>query len=213
MGYSVKEIFYSVQGEGFYTGRAAVFCRFSGCNLWSGKEADREKAVCKFCDTDFIGNDGTEGGEYSTPGKLAGRIEKLWPEKNSKSVRPFVVFTGGEPLLQLDAALVAAVRERGFETAVETNGTILPPEGIDWMCVSPKAGAKLIARSGQELKLIFPQEGAEPEKYAMLNFQYFYLQPMDLPDREKNTRLALAYVLGHPQWRLGLQTQKILGIK
>ena len=213
MSYLVKEIFYSIQGEGFYSGRPAIFCRFAGCNLWSGKEADREKAICKFCDTDFVGCDGEDGGNFQTAIELAGKIEKLWPEKNLKSVRPFVVCTGGEPLLQLDAELISALHEKGFEIAVETNGTILPPEGIDWICVSPKAGAKLLLRSGQELKLVFPQEGAEPEKYAMLNFQHFFLQPLDSPDREINTRLAMEYVLSHPQWRLSLQMHKILGIK
>jgi 7-carboxy-7-deazaguanine synthase (Cx14CxxC type) len=213
LGYLVKEIFYSIQGEGFYSGRPAVFCRFAGCNLWSGKEADREKAVCKFCDTDFVGCDEPEGGQFPTSAELVGRIEKLWPKKNVKSVRPLVVCTGGEPLLQLDIELISALHEKGWEVAVETNGTILPPPGIDWICVSPKAGAKLLLNSGQELKLVFPQTGAEPEKYAMLKFQYFFLQPMDAPDREMNTCLALEYVLLHPQWRLGLQTHKILGVK
>lgn len=213
MSYLIKGIFYSIQGEGFYTGRPAVFCRFAGCNLWSGKEADRTKAVCKFCDTDFIGYDGLEGGVYKSKEELSEQIEKLWPEKKLKSIRRFVVFTGGEPLLQLDAGLIAVLHEKGFEIAVETNGTILPPEGIDWMCVSPKADAKLLLRSGQELKLVFPQEGAQPEKYAMLNFQHFFLQPLDSFDRDNNTRLALEYVLSHPQWRLSLQIHKILGVK
>jgi 7-carboxy-7-deazaguanine synthase (Cx14CxxC type) len=213
LSYFIKEIFYSIQGEGFYSGRTAVFCRFAGCNLWSGKEADRAKAVCKFCDTNFVGYDGPEGGIYKTKEELSGRIEKLWPDKDMKSARPLVVCTGGEPLLQLDAGLISALHEKGFEIAVETNGTILKPEGIDWICVSPKAGAQLLLRSGQELKLVFPQKGAEPEKYAMLNFQHFSLQPMDSPDREANSRLALEYVLCHPQWRLSLQMHKILGIK
>jgi len=213
LNYSVKEIFYSIQGEGFYSGRPAVFCRFAGCNLWSGKEADRAKAVCKFCDTDFVGCDGPEGGIYKTKEELSGKIEKLWPDKNIKSSRPLVVCTGGEPLLQLDAALLSALHEKGFEVAVETNGAILPPEGIDWICVSPKAGTQLLLRSGQELKLVFPQEGAQPDKYAMLNFQHFFLQPMDSPDREINQHLAAEYVLSHPQWRLSLQTQKIIGLK
>jgi 7-carboxy-7-deazaguanine synthase len=213
LSYFVRDIFYSIQGEGFYTGRPAVFCRFAGCNLWSGKEADREKAVCKFCDTDFTGFDEPEGGLFQTPEELSGRIKELWPDKNMKSAKPFVVCTGGEPLLQLDAELISALHEKGFEVAVETNGTIEPPEGIDWICVSPKTGAQLLVRSGQELKLVFPQPGAEPERYAMLDFQHFFLQPMDSPDREINTRLVLDYVLAHPQWRLSLQTQKILGIK
>jgi 7-carboxy-7-deazaguanine synthase len=213
LSYFIKDIFYSIQGEGFYTGRPAVFCRFAGCNLWSGKEADREKAVCKFCDTDFAGFDKPEGGVFETPEELSARIKEFWPDKNIKSARPLVVCTGGEPLLQLDAGLVSALHETGFEVAVETNGTIEPPDGIDWICVSPKTGAQLLLRSGQELKLVFPQPGAEPEKYAMLDFQYFFLQPMDSSGREINTRLALEYVLAHPQWRLSLQTHKILGIK
>ncbi|MEN6421681.1 MAG: 7-carboxy-7-deazaguanine synthase [Smithella sp.] len=211
MSYFIKEIFYSLQGEGFYAGRPAVFCRFAGCNLWSGKEVDRKSAVCKFCDTDFVGCDGPEGGQFQTAIELAEKIKKLWP--GEKSSRPFVVCTGGEPLLQLDAGLLSALHDKGFEVAVETNGTILPPEGIDWVCVSPKAGAQLLLRSGQELKLIFPQKGAEPEKYAMLNFQHFFLQPMDSPDLEMNTRRTLEYVLSHPQWRLSLQLHKILGMK
>lgn len=213
MSYLVKEIFYSIQGEGFYSGRPAVFCRFAGCNLWSGKEIDREKAVCKFCDTDFVGYDKPAGGQFQTPVELVKRIEKLWPKENVKSVKPLVVCTGGEPLLQLDVELILALHEKGWKVAVETNGTLLPPTGIDWICVSPKAGAKLLLRSGQELKLVFPQPGAGPEKYAMLDFQHFFLQPMDSPDREVNTRLALEYVLSYPQWQLGLQTHKILGIK
>ena len=213
MSYLVKEIFYSIQGEGYYSGRPAVFCRFAGCNLWSGKEADREKAVCKFCDTDFVGCDGPEGGQFPTPAELIGRIEKLWPEENLIKARPLVVYTGGEPLLQLNIELISALHDKGWEVAVETNGTLLPPPGIDWICVSPKAGAKLLLHSGQELKLVFPQPGAQPEKYAMLDFQHFFLQPMDSSDRDMNTRLALEYVLSHPQWRLGLQTHKILGIK
>lgn len=213
MSYIVKEIFYSIQGEGFYTGRPAVFCRFAGCNLWSGREEDRQNAICKICDTDFVGDDGPEGGRYNTSEELAGKIRALWPEQHEKSLRPLVVFSGGEPLLQLDKNLNSALHEQNFEIAVETNGTILPPDGIDWICVSPKAGAPLLIRSGQELKLVYPQEGAEPEKYAMLNFQHFFIQPLDSPDRENNTRLALNYVLSHPQWRLSLQVHKILGIK
>jgi 7-carboxy-7-deazaguanine synthase (Cx14CxxC type) len=213
LSYFIKEIFYSIQGEGFYAGRPAVFCRFAGCNLWSGKEADREVSVCKFCDTDFVGYDGQEGGVYKTEEELSVKIQRLWPENNGKSARPFVVCTGGEPLLQIDARLLASLHERGFEVAVETNGTILPPEGIDWICVSPKTGAQLLLNSGQELKLVFPQEGAEPEKYAMLIFQHYFLQPLDVPDLEINTRQTLEYVLSHPQWRLSLQLHKILNIK
>ena len=174
MSYFVKEIFYSIQGEGFYSGRPAVFCRFAGCNLWSGKEADREKAVCKFCDTDFVGCDGPEGGQFSTPAELVRKIEKLWPKENIKSVRPLVVCTGGEPLLQLDTELISALHEKGWEVAVETNGTLLPPPGIDWICVSPKAGAKLLLRSGQELKLVFPQTGANRKNMQCWIFSTFF---------------------------------------
>jgi 7-carboxy-7-deazaguanine synthase len=213
LNYFVKEIFYSLQGEGFYAGRPAVFCRFSGCNLWSGRESDREKAVCKFCDTDFVGCDGSLGGQFSSPTELAGKIARLWPKKSLKSSKPLVVCTGGEPLLQLDMELISELHGKGFEIAVETNGTIIPPEGIDWICVSPKANAQLLLQSGQELKLVFPQEGAPPENYEMLNFRHFFLQPLDSPDSENNMRLALDYVLSHPQWRLSLQIQKFLKIR
>lgn len=213
LSYFIKEIFYSIQGEGFYSGRPAVFCRFTGCNLWSGKESDRKKAVCQFCDTDFVGCDGPEGGEFSQPEQLVERICRLWPEKKLKIVRPFVVCTGGEPLLQLDTELIEALHEKGWEIAVETNGTLLPPPGIDWICVSPKADANLLLRSGQELKLVFPQLGADPEKFEMMEFQHFFLQPMDSAERDINTRLALEYVLSHPRWRLSLQIHKILGVK
>ena len=213
MSYIIKEIFYSIQGEGFYTGRPAVFCRFAGCNLWSGKEADRAKSVCQFCDTDFLGCDGPEGGIFRTGDELSERIAKMWPDKSARSEKPFVVCTGGEPLLQMDAELISALHKRGWKIAVETNGTILPPAGIDWICVSPKAGTELLLNRGQELKLVFPQPEAQPEQYAMLNFQHFFLQPMDSPDKEMNTRLALEYVLSHPRWRLSLQTHKILGIQ
>lgn len=213
MSYFVKEIFYSIQGEGFYSGRPAVFCRFAGCNLWSGREEDRDHAVCRFCDTDFIGCNGSEGGQYASPVELAEKIVTLWPSEKISSNRPFVVCTGGEPLLQVDAGLISALHEKEFEIAVETNGTIVPPEGIDWICVSPKAGAQLLLRSGQELKLVFPQEGTEPEKYATLNFRHFFLQPLDSPDLENNTNRAVDYILSHPQWRLSLQIQKILNIK
>lgn len=213
LSYLIKEIFYSIQGEGFYSGRPAVFCRFAGCNLWSGKENDRELAVCKFCDTDFVGCDGPEGGEFSGTEQLIERICNLWPEKNLKTVRPFVVCTGGEPLLQLDTELIEALHSKGWEVAVETNGTLLPPPGIDWICVSPKVSAELLLRSGHELKLIFPQPGAEPEKYEMLDFPHFFLQPLDSSERELNTQMALEYILAHPQWRLSLQIHKILSIK
>lgn len=213
MSYFVKEIFYSIQGEGYYSGRPAVFCRFAGCNLWSGKEEDREKSGCNFCDTDFVGCDGPDGGVYKTKEELSDKIRRLWPASNSKSIRPLVVCTGGEPLLQLDTELMSVLHGNGFEIAVETNGTISPPEGIDWLCVSPKAGTDLLVRDGDELKLVYPQPGAEPEKYAMLNFQHFFLQPMDSSGRKNNVRLATEYVLSHPQWRLSLQIHKILGIK
>lgn len=209
----MKEIFYSIQGEGFHTGRPAVFCRFSGCNLWSGKESDREKAICRFCDTDFAGCDGEDGGQFATAERLVEKIEKRWSHKKGKTLKPFAVLTGGEPLLQVDESLLALLHQHGWDVAVETNGTILPPSGIDWLCVSPKTGTELVVRSGQELKLIFPQPGAEPEKFETLDFRYFFLQPLDSPEREKNTKMALDYVLSHPIWRLSLQVHKILGIK
>jgi 7-carboxy-7-deazaguanine synthase len=213
LSYSVKEIFYSLQGEGCHAGRPAVFCRFAGCNLWSGKEVDRHNATCKFCDTDFIGTDGPEGGKFASAADLTGRIAQLWPSGKNRSIQPFVVCTGGEPLLQLDSELVAAFHKENFFIAVETNGTILPPEGIDWLCVSPKSGTELVVRSGQELKFVFPQKGADPEKFTSLDFQYFFLQPLDGTDLGKNTRLTVDYVLAHPQWRLSLQVHKILEIK
>lgn len=209
MAYKIKEIFYTLQGEGGQSGRPAVFCRFSGCNLWSGREEDRHKAICQFCDTDFWGTDGENGGRYPDADALASKVASLWPAPEGK---PYVVCTGGEPLLQLDAALVAALHRRGFEVAVETNGTVAAPEGIDWLCVSPKAGAELVLRAGSELKLVFPQPGAEPERFTDLDFEYFFLQPMDGADAVRNTRLALEYCLKHPRWRLSLQTHKILQI-
>lgn len=211
--YFIKEIFYSIQGEGYHTGRPAVLCRFSGCNLWSGKEEERSKSICKFCDTDFVGTDGINGGVYRSSAELAHKISLAWPVRKNKSVRPFVVCTGGEPLLQLDGALIDNLREEGFDVAVETNGTIPAPAGIDWLCVSPKAGAVLKQTAGDELKLIFPQAGAEPHRYARLKFRHFSLQPMDGPDREEATRRALAYVLAHPRWRISLQAHKILGVR
>lgn len=213
MSYSVKEIFYSLQGEGFYAGRPAVFCRFAGCNLWSGKEADRRNAACKFCDTDFMGTDGPEGGKFETAGELARRVTRLWPSVENGSIQPFVVCTGGEPLLQLDSELVAALHRKNFFIAVETNGTILPPTGIDWLCVSPKSGTELVVRAGHELKLVFPQSGVDPQQFACLDFQHFFLQPLDGPDLRENTKQVVEYVLAHPQWRLGLQMHKILNIK
>ncbi|MCS6926063.1 MAG: 7-carboxy-7-deazaguanine synthase [Candidatus Binatia bacterium] len=213
MSYAVKELFYTLQGEGAQTGRPAVFCRFAGCNLWSGREEDRSTAICRFCDTDFVGINGKGGGRFGSATELARAVAATWPPVPSSSrIRRFVVCTGGEPLLQLDEALVRALHEAGFEVAVETNGTCLPPPGIDWICVSPKAGAQLVIRAGDELKLVFPQEGAEPERFEHLDFRYFFLQPMDGPRREENTQLALRYCLAHPQWRLSLQTHKLLGI-
>jgi len=210
MSFTVKELFYTLQGEGANTGRPAVFCRFAGCNLWTGREEDRATAACRFCDTDFVGTDGPGGGHFATADALANAIGCRWPA--SAETRPFVVCTGGEPLLQLTPELVDALHERGFDIAIETNGTLRALPGIDWICVSPKAGTDLVQRSGNELKLIFPQPGAEPERYEHLDFRHFFLQPMDSPEREHNTRLAVRYCLEHPRWRLSLQTQKILGI-
>jgi len=211
MTYAVKEIFYTLQGEGANTGRPAVFCRFAGCNLWSGREEDRATAVCRFCDTEFVGTDGDGGGKFDTPKSLAAAVAAKWP-RDSKAGR-FVVCTGGEPLLQLDAALVDAFRAEGFSIAVETNGTLEPPPGDLWLTVSPKAGAPLNLKRGNELKLVYPQAGAEPEKFEALAFDNFFLQPMDSPERAKNTALATDYCLAHPQWRLSLQTHKIIGIR
>ncbi len=210
MIYTVKEIFYSLQGEGQHTGRAAVFCRFSGCNLWSGREKDRVKAICQFCDTDFVGTHGQEGGQFASAQALADKVVRIWPSLEQGS--PFVVCTGGEPLLQLDVPLINAFHQVGFEIAIETNGTLNAPPGIDWICVSPKANAPLVLESGNELKLIFPQSNVPPERFQTLDFNYFFLQPMDGPQRERNTQLALRYCLEHPQWRLSLQTHKLLGI-
>jgi len=211
MSYSVKEIFYTLQGEGANAGRAAVFCRFAGCNLWSGREADRAAAICRFCDTDFWGVDGAGGGKFESSEDLAAAIQAKWPTGSSAGQR-FVGCTGGEPLLQLDANLISSLRARCFELAVESNGTIAAPEGLDWICVSPKAGAELVQRSGDELKLVHPQMGTDPAAFEMLSFRHFFLQPMDGPDREANTQLAMRYCLDHPKWRLSLQTHKILGI-
>lgn len=211
MSYAVKEIFYTLQGEGAQTGRAAVFCRFAGCNLWSGREADREAAICKFCDTDFADVNGPGGGRFAAAADLAAAVEEKWPE-NADYNRRFVVCTGGEPLLQLDAGLIEALHRQGFEIAVETNGTIVAPDGVDWLCVSPKAGSELVQKAGDELKLVFPQAGAGPENFEELPFRHFFLQPMDGPSCAANTELALRYCLEHPQWRLSLQTHKILGI-
>jgi 7-carboxy-7-deazaguanine synthase (Cx14CxxC type) len=211
-GYAVKEIFYTLQGEGAQSGRPAVFCRFAGCNLWSGRQEDRATAVCSFCDTDFVGTDGPGGGRFATAHQLAAAVATTWPGERDGAARPLVVLTGGEPLLQVDGELVAAFHDQGFEVAVETNGTREAPPGIDWLTVSPKAGAELKLTAGDELKLVYPQAGAEPERFVGLDFGQFFLQPMDGPAVEHNTRLALAYCLENPRWRLSLQSHKLLGI-
>ena len=210
MSYAVKEIFLTLQGEGAHAGRAAVFCRFSGCNLWSGREEDRASAICQFCDTDFVGSNGTLGGRYASADELADTIAAQWRGDDRNR---YVVLTGGEPLLQVDAALIAALHGHGFAIAVETNGTIEAPEGLDWICVSPKAGSRLVLRRGHELKLVYPQVGAEPECFADLAFERFSLQPMDGPDIAENTARAVSYCLNHPRWRLSLQTHKTIGIR
>ncbi len=209
MTYTVKEIFYTLQGEGANAGRAAVFCRFSGCNLWSGREEDRSRAVCQFCDTDFVGV-GPDGGRFATASDLADAVERAW---RSDPDNRFVVCTGGEPLLQLDEPAIDELHARGFSVAIETNGTRNAPTTIDWVCVSPKAGAELIQRSGDELKLVYPQPGAQPEEFESLEFDHFFLQPMDGPRTEENTRLAIEYCMTHPRWRLSVQTHKLLGVR
>ena len=209
LSYAVKEVFLTLQGEGGQAGRRAVFCRFAGCNLWSGREADRASAVCRFCDTDFVGMDGPGGGRFDTAQALARAVADCWGEQREGRL---VVCTGGEPLLQLDAALIDALHAEGFSIAVETNGTLPAPAGIDWICVSPKADAPLAQTRGQELKLVFPQAGVDPARFEGLDFERFYLQPMDSPAREANTRAAVAYCLSHPRWRLSLQTHKYIGI-
>ncbi len=212
MSYAVKEIYYTLQGEGANVGRPAVFLRFAGCNLWSGREEDRPTATCRFCDTDFVGTDGPGGGRFASAQALARAVAAAWPHPATARSRPFVVCTGGEPLLQLDQPVVAALHKAGWELAIETNGTLPAPPGIDWICVSPKAGADLVLQAGNELKLVFPQDGAEPERFESLGFKHFFLQPMDGPERTRNTALAVRYCLAHPQWRLSLQTHKLLGI-
>ena len=226
MTYTVKEIFYTLQGEGAQSGRAAVFCRFSGCNLWSGREEDRSRAVCQFCDTDFVGT-GPDGGRFRSANELAEAIDRCWvggtnattsarggtPEAESNAPRKYVVCTGGEPLLQVDEPLIAALHSRNFEVAVETNGTRPAPASLDWICVSPKAGAPLVQTRGSELKLVFPQENAMPENFESLAFQHFFLQPMDGPDTAANTERAIDYCLRHPRWRLSIQTHKLVGIR
>lgn len=207
--YKVKEVFYTLQGEGAHSGRPAVFCRFSGCNLWSGREEDRHKAICQFCDTDFWGTDGENGGSYEAQ-ELSELVAQIWG--NPSVGKPYIVCTGGEPLLQLDEPLIEAFHEKGFQVAAETNGTQKAPAGLDWICVSPKAGAELQLKKGNELKLVYPQEGALPNLFEKLDFEHFYLQPMDGPDITKNTSLTLQYCLSNPQWHLSLQTHKILNI-
>lgn len=210
MSYLIKEIYYTLQGEGYHTGRPAVFCRFAGCNLWSGHEKDRIEAVCPFCDTDFVGTDGEGGGKYESALKVTEKTSQLWPD-NESSIK-FVVCTGGEPLLQMDEQLVNDFHDAGFEVAIETNGTRLAPKGIDWICVSPKLGAELVLKTGDELKLVYPQNGLDPSQFLVMEFEHFSLQPMDGPEIEKNTKLTLDYCLTHPQWRLSLQTHKLLNI-
>jgi 7-carboxy-7-deazaguanine synthase len=210
MTYSVKEMFYTLQGEGANAGRPAVFCRFAGCNLWTGREQDRAGAVCTFCDTDFVGTDGDGGGKFKTADDLADAIASHWGDEPAHR---FVVLTGGEPLLQVDTPLVDALHARGFQIAVETNGTVAPPAGLDWVCVSPKADSTIVVESGDELKLVFPQDGVDPQRFTHLAFKHFFLQPMDNVLQQTNQRLAMQYCLAHPQWKLGLQTHKILDIR
>lgn len=211
MSYAVKEIYYTLQGEGMHSGRAAVFCRFAGCNLWSGREQDRSTAICQFCDTNFVGVDGPGGGRFEDCASLARSVREAWA-REAETGTPFVVCTGGEPLLQLDSELVAAFHLEGLEVGIETNGTKLPPDGVDHVCVSPKAGADLLLTTGDEIKLVYPQPGAEPERFEALKFSSFYLQPMDGPNQAENTQAAIRYCLSHPQWRLSVQTHKTVGI-
>lgn len=208
--YSVKEIFLTLQGEGINAGRPAVFLRFAGCNLWSGREEDRAGAICRFCDTEFLGHDGDNGGKFSSAASLGARVAALWRGPRDERL---VVCTGGEPLLQLDAPLIGALHEEGFRIAIETNGTLPVPDSVDWVCVSPKAEAQLVVRKGDELKLVYPQEGAGPERFEHLDFRHFLVQPMDGPDRERNTRLAVELCKARPRWRLSLQTHKLIGIR
>lgn len=209
MAYSVKELFYTLQGEGARAGRPAVFVRFAGCNLWSGREQDRASAICRFCDTEFVGTDGLGGGRFETAGALAETVAAAWPGGGA----PYVVCTGGEPLLQLDGSLIEALHGAGFEIAIETNGTLAVPDGVDWVCVSPKANAELVVTSGDELKLVHPQAGAEPERYEALAFTHFYLQPMDGPEVKANTQLTTERCMKSPRWSLSLQTHKLIGIR
>ncbi|MEU2661932.1 7-carboxy-7-deazaguanine synthase [Micromonospora sp. NPDC007220] len=210
--YRIKEIFYTLQGEGTHAGRPAVFCRFTSCNLWTGRETDRHRAICQFCDTDFVGTDGPGGGRFRSAQDLAAAVAKAWAGTAHPKSKPYVVCTGGEPLLQLDAAAVEALHDEGFEVAIETNGTRPLPAGVDWVCVSPKAGAELVLTQGDDLKLVYPQPGADPERFEGLDFAHFLLQPMDGPDQAANTQAAINYCLAHPQWSLSLQTHKYVGI-
>jgi 7-carboxy-7-deazaguanine synthase len=212
MTYLVKEVFTTLQGEGAHTGRVAVFCRFAGCNLWSGQERHRASAICQFCDTDFVGTDGPGGGRFSDADHLADHVAAQWPVTPDTDARPLVVCTGGEPLLQLDTALIDALHERGFTVAIETNGTLPVPAGVDWVCVSPKAGADLVVTTGDELKLVYPQPGASPDAFEHLGFTHWFLQPMDGPNLAEHTASAVAWCLAHPRWRLSIQTHKVLGI-
>ena len=213
MSYKIKEIYYTLQGEGALTGRPAVFCRFTGCNLWSGHEKDRPDAVCPFCDTDFVGTDGEGGGKFGTPNELASAIAKAWPTDAPRFRRPFVVCTGGEPLLQLDEPLIKALHRQRFEVAIETNGTLPVPSGVDWICMSPKSTTDLVVLTGDELKLVYPQAGLEPERFDDLDFRQFFVQPMDGPDQERNLVLAVQYCLEHVRWKLSLQTHKLVGLR
>lgn len=208
--YSVKEIYYTLQGEGARTGRAAIFCRFSGCNLWTGREEDRHKAICQFCDTDFIGTDGSLGGKYETAHELAELIKNMWP---SNTAKPYVVFTGGEPLLQLDTALIDAIHHHNFEIAIETNGTLPLPDSIDWVCMSPKPNTNILVRKGNELKFIFPQKDFDPLLFESLDFEFYFIQPMDNENIEIHTQQSISFCLENPKWRLSLQTHKIIGLR
>tara|TARA_B110000003_G_scaffold100063_1_gene102255 strand:- start:305 stop:946 length:642 start_codon:yes stop_codon:yes gene_type:complete len=213
MGYAVKEIFYSLQGEGAHAGRPAIFCRFTGCNLWSGKEKHRADAICSFCDTDFVGTDGEGGGDFSQAADLAKRVKEYWPTSIVDAIHPYVVCTGGEPLLQLDEVLIAAFHAEGIEVAIETNGTLPIPEGIDWICVSPKSGSTIVVERGDEIKLVYPQDGHQPGDFTHLKFDYFFLQPMFDDTENNNVNETINYCLKHPRWSLSLQTHKLLGLQ
>ena len=212
MAYAVKEIFYSLQGEGAHAGRPAIFCRFSGCNLWSGKEQHRADAICQFCDTDFVGTDGDGGGSFADASQLAVRIKSFWPQNIADNTHPYVVCTGGEPLLQLDTPLIDALRAQGIEIAIETNGTLPVPDGIDWICVSPKAGAKLVVEAGDELKLVYPQDGHQPADFHSCQFDHLFLQPLYDENQPQHVANTVDYCLKHPRWNLSLQTHKLLGL-